>query len=432
MSALERLVSDHAAVADSLPAAIVARDKRDAALGVVTARGLPGGRDENWRYANLRPLDEVRFVPRLALDAATIGQVRALLPVPLEGFDRYVFIDGLFAAALSAEAGGTPGVTIDTHSPLDASFGQDGADARFGALAVAFAPEALTITACATAAARDIEVLFVATLAATESASYPALTIHAGAHARLRIVERHLGADDRATFSNAAVDLRIGRAAQVRHVRVQQLAGGAVHFETLRAEVGADADYRLDSVALGAQSARTTLHARLAGSGARITYASSAALDGTQVNDTYAVIEHAAPGTETSEDYRGIAAGRSRVAFNGHIVMRPGAARSASRQSLRSLLAGPGAEADVRPQLEIYTDDVKASHGATAGKIDEGMLFYLLSRGIEPRTAKSLLKWAFLTELVARIEIPALRAQIEHAFAQRFTGEDAVVARELA
>ena len=133
----------------------------------------------------------------------------------------------------------------------------------------------------------------------------------------------------------------------------------------------------------------------------------------------------------TAQDYRGIAAGRSRVAFNGHVIMRANAAGSASSQSLRSLLAGPGTEADVRPQLEIYTDDVKASHGATAGKIDEQMLFYLLSRGIERRTAKSLLKWAFLTELVARIPIADLRAQVERAFAQRFTGEDAAVAQEL-
>lgn len=430
MSALARLASDHATVAGSLPVAVVARAGREAALGVVTALGLPGGREENWRYTSLRPLDEVRFVPQLTIDAASVEQARSLLPDPLTGFDRYVFIDGLFADALSADPGSARGVSIDTRAPLDAAFGQDGADARFGALAVAFAPEALSITAAASAT-RDIEVLFIATRQGTESASYPAVTIHAGEHARLRVVERHLGAAHSATFSNAAIDLQIGSAAQVGHVRVQQLGAEAIHFETLRVEIGADAGYTLDTVALGARSARTTLHARLAGHGARIGYAHSVALADTQVNDTYAVIEHAAPGTETTQDYRGIAAGRSRVAFNGHVVMRSGAAKSASQQSLRSLLAGPGAEADVRPQLEIYTDDVKASHGATSGKLDEHMLFYLLSRGIERRVAQSLLKWAFLTGLVARIAIPALRMQIERAFAQRFTGEDAAVAQEL-
>jgi Fe-S cluster assembly protein SufD len=430
MSALARLEADHAAIAAALPASVATRERRTAALHAVTAAGLPGPRDENWRYANLRPLDGLAFSPRLALDEASIGQARGMLPEALPGFDRFVFVDGLFAAALSADPGGLPGVSIDTHAAFDAAFGQGAPDARLGALAVAFAAGSTAITAGADAK-RDLEVLFVATRAGTESASYPALTVVVGARAQLRLVERHLGVADAATFTNAAIDLRVGAGARLQHVRVQQLGAAAVHFETLRAEVGADAEYGLDAVSLGAQAARTTLHARLAGRGARIAYASSVALDGTQVNDTYAVIEHAAPATETAEDYRGIAASRSRIAFNGHIVMRPDAARAASRQSLKSLLAGPGAEADVRPQLEIYTDDVKASHGATAGKLDEQMLFYLLSRGIEPRTAQSILKWAFLTELVSRIPIPALRTQVERAFARRFTGDDAVVTREL-
>lgn len=430
MSALARLIADHASIAAALPASAVAREKRAAALGIVTARGLPGEREENWRYANLKSLEAMRFVPRLELDDTAIAQARAVLPAPLAGFDRYVFIDGLFAAALSGKPGVSQGVSLDARATLDAGFGQGGGDARFGALAVAFTAEALSIDAAAESA-RDIEILFVATRAGSESASYPALTIRAGTRSRLRVVERHLGVAGAGTFSNAAIDVQVGEAAQLNHVRVQELGAGAVHFETLRTTIAADAAYVLDSVALGADSARTTLHARLAGRGARIAYSSSVAIGGRQVNDTCAVIEHAVPDTSTTEDFRGIAADRGRVAFNGQIVMRPGAARSVSRQTLRSLLASPGAEADVRPQLEIYTDDVQASHGATAGKIDGNMLFYLLSRGIELRTARSLLKWAFLTELVARIGIAGLRAQIERAFAQRFTGEDAAVAQEL-
>ncbi len=431
MSALARLVADHAAIAGALPAATALRDRRSAALALVAKDGLPGPREENWRYANLRSLERVGFTPPLALQDEAMAQARALLPGPLEGFRRFVFVDGLFAAPLSAGPGEANGVALDTQAAMAADFGRHSPDARLGALAVAFAPQAAAITA-APDAVGDLELVFVALRSGEQAASYPALTVEAGAQAHLRLVERHIGRDDGASFSNAAVDLRIGAGAQVRHTRVQQLGASAVHFDTLRAELGAGAFYGLDAVSLGAQAARTTLHARLAGRGARIAYASSAALDGAQVNDTHAVVEHDAPDSETTEDFRGIAAGRSRVAFNGHIIMRAGAARAASRQSLKSLLAGPGAEADVRPQLEIYTDDVKASHGATAGKLDEQMLFYLLSRGIEARTAKSLLKWAFLTELVARIGVPALRTQIERAFAQRFTGEDAAVARELA
>ena len=133
------------------------------------------------------------------------------------------------------------------------------------------------------------------------------------------------------------------------------------------------------------------------------------------MQDTYALVEHVAPHARTTQTFRGIAAGRSRVAFNGKIVVRARPHGTDSRQSLRGLLAGAEAEIDVRPQLEIYTDDVRCSHGATAGKLDDDMLFYLLSRGITPDVAQRLLKWAFLEDVVAKIELPELRRQIERA-----------------
>ncbi|MGD9597791.1 MAG: SufD family Fe-S cluster assembly protein [Steroidobacteraceae bacterium] len=430
MSAAPRLAADHAAVVESLPAAIVTRAAREAALGAALAHGLPVNRNENWHYANLRPLEAVRFTPPLTLTPAAIERARSLLPPPLPGFARYVVVDGLFAAALSAAPGVDAGVTVGTGAPLDTAFAADNIDERFGTLAIAFAADTLAVSAAAKAA-RGIEVVHVATAPAADCGSHPVLVVRAAAGSRLKLIERHIGADEHATFSNLAIEISLGHGAEVRHVRLQELGALAIHVETLRATVAADAHYILDTVALGAQSARTTLHARLGERGARITYARSVAVDANQVNDAYAAIEHAAPDTTTTEDFRGIAAGRARVAFNGHIVMRPGAARSASRQSLKGLLAGPGTEIDLRPQLEIYTDDVKASHGATTGKLDDDMLFYMLSRGVEPRTARSLLKWAFLTELVARIGIPELRGAIERAFARRFTGDDAQVAREL-
>lgn len=139
--------------------------------------------------------------------------------------------------------------------------------------------------------------------------------------------------------------------------------------------------------------------------------------DAQQVQDSFALIEHAAAHARTEQLFRGIAAGRARVAFNGKIVVAKGAAGTDSQQSLRGLLAGADAEIDVRPQLEIYTDDVRCSHGATAGKLDENMLFYLLARGLEREVALRLLKWAFLADAFARIEVPELRRQIEENLA---------------
>ncbi|MGH8217818.1 MAG: SufD family Fe-S cluster assembly protein, partial [Steroidobacteraceae bacterium] len=139
-----------------------------------------------------------------------------------------------------------------------------------------------------------------------------------------------------------------------------------------------------------------------------------------------ALVEHLAPRARTEQTFRGIAAGRARVAFNGKIVVARGAAGTDSRQSLRGLLAGPEAEIDVRPQLEIYTDEVRCSHGATAGKLDETMLFYLLSRGLDRDTAQRLLKWAFLEDVVSKVTVAELRRQIEASLAGQLQEAEAL------
>jgi Fe-S cluster assembly protein SufD len=168
---------------------------------------------------------------------------------------------------------------------------------------------------------------------------------------------------------------------------------------------------------------------QLAGERAGVDLSVASLGDRQQIQDVFALVEHIAPRARTEQTFRGISAGRARVAFNGKVVVRKQAHGTDSRQSLRGLLAGPDAEIDVRPQLEIYTDDVRCSHGATAGKLDENMLFYMLSRGLDRDTAQRLLKWAFLEDVIAKIEVPELRRQIE----QRLAGQmnETAVLKEL-
>jgi Fe-S cluster assembly protein SufD len=219
------------------------------------------------------------------------------------------------------------------------------------------------------------------------------------------------------------VRVTLERGARLEHYRLQELNSRSTFFDTLSAELAEDAAYRLHGISTGAQSARTTLAVRLNGERADLALAIAALGDRQQVQDAYAVVGHAAPNARTLQTFRGIAAGRARVAFNGKIVVAPGARGTDSRQSLRGLLAGPEAEIDVRPQLEIYNDDVRCSHGATAGKLDENMLFYLLSRGLERDTAQRLLKWAFLEDVIAQITLPALRRQVEERLAGQLRDE---------
>jgi Fe-S cluster assembly protein SufD len=215
------------------------------------------------------------------------------------------------------------------------------------------------------------------------------------------------------------LSVSIKEGARVDHYRVQQTGARAVYIDTLYAAVAANARYRIYAANLGSQSARSTLHVQLAGAHSQLALHALSVADRHQVHDTYALVDHVAAHTRTDETFRGIAGGRSRVAFNGKIVVRSGARQTDSKQSLRGLLAGPEAEIDVRPQLEIYTDDVRCAHGATAGKLDETMLFYLLSRGIDRDRAQQLLKWAFLEDVVSKISVPELRRQIEESLVGR-------------
>ncbi len=399
---------------------------RAALLQSALAAGLPSARDENWKYANLRALDRQVFSPLEAITEAALAAARAALPEPLEGFARVVFVDGLYSTDLSDGAlpaavalvpaislPGVPGTpaTAQPATPRAASGGVP-VELRLSQINAALAPQGLRIAVPAGGSAA-IEVVFVAATDSTIAASHPALQVELADGATLDLVERHLGAGDAATFSNADVRVRAARGSHLHHHRLQQLGPRSRHFETLTLETGDGAECQILTVASGALSARSTALLRLAGPDSSLDWSAVSLADRTQVNDAFVRIEHVGRGVRNRQLFRGIAAGRSRVAFNGHMVVREGAAGASSVQSLKALLAGSEAEADVRPQLEIYVDEVQASHGATVGKLDEQSLFYLLSRGIERPTAEALLKWAFVADVVARIRIPALRRQTE-------------------
>jgi Fe-S cluster assembly protein SufD len=437
-----RIAEQHAAAAASLPGDVVSRERRQRAIETLAVEGLPTMRDENWKYANLRPLDKVRFAPRVGAAAATAGSTPSVtltdLPAAVEGYSRYVFVDGVFVAALSA-AVGKNGITVSTHrdaleaappasSPASSSTttatvaAGAGAptknDARFALLNDAFATDGATIkVAAGTDCPTCIELVFVAQVESQTASSYPRVELHVETGARVGLIERHVSVDSGANFVNAAVRVDIARGAAVNHYLVQESGAKAVWFNTLSAVLAQDAVYKLHAVSVGGLSARSTINVKLAGERADASISMASLGDRQQIQDAFVLVEHVAPRARSTQTFRGISAGRARVAFNGMVVVRKDAQGTDSQQSLRGLLAGPDAEIDVRPQLEIYTDDVRCAHGATAGKLDDNMLFYLLSRGIDPATAQRLLKWAFLEDVVAKIEVPELRRQIERSLA---------------
>jgi Fe-S cluster assembly protein SufD len=459
-----RIAEEHAAAAASLPADVVSRERRKTAIETLAAEGLPTSRDENWKYANLRPLDKVRFAPPAAAGAGGAPSVTLeQLPAAIEGYARYTFVDGVFVPALSSAVAKTGIAVTSLHAAgvtagADARQTADGADtrriqataahvsgpgstraptapaavvsaaptgrsarsndARFALLNDAFAIDGASIrVAAGTDCPTCIELVFVASVEATAGSSYPRVELHVEAGARLGLIERHVSVGSGANFVNASVKVDIARGATVNHYRVQESGAKAIWFDTLSAVLAQDATYKLHGVNVGGLSSRSTINVQLAGERADAAISVASLGDRQQIQDAFVLVEHAAPRARSVQTFRGISAGRARVAFNGMVVVRKNAQGTDSQQSLRGLLAGPEAEIDVRPQLEIYTDDVRCAHGATAGKLDDNMLFYLLSRGIDAATAQRLLKWAFLEDVVARIEVPELRRQIERSLA---------------
>lgn len=412
---LARVKEEYGAVRGTLPPSVIGHARRQAAIETLCAHGLPATREENWRYTNLRVLERARFAPTAA-SATVVPQ----LPAPLAGFARYVFIDGVLCTAPQAQDAGISVRSLRSGAPaaaLESAAMSTLPEARLALLNEAFATDAAAIRARPHSAAPQIELIFIASAAAQAGASYPRVQLTLEPGARLALVERHLSIGEAANLVNGAVNVELAEGARLHHCRLQQTGARTAWFDTLQATLAKDAFYHLLTVSTGSLAARSTAHIRLTGPGAEVALLSAALGDRLQSQDTYVLSEHLAPHTRTEQTFRGIASGRARVACNGKIVVRDGARGTDSRQSLRGLLAGPEAEIDLRPQLEIFTDEVRCSHGATAGKLDENMLFYLLSRGLAPEVAQRLLKWAFLEDVVSKIELPQLRRRIEHEIA---------------
>lgn len=403
---LNRIAAEHAAAlaAQSATPQLLAH-RRDALQGLLL-RGLPTTRDENWRYANLRPLEKANFTPGTILPALAAAD----LPAAIEGFTRFVFVDGQFAPHLSATPGAVGAASVNRLQGELAGDGQ-----AFALLNEAFATDGADIQVAATGAPVDLEVLF---CSASAAAAYPRLRVRLAPNARLRLIERHVGtAAATAQFINPVVRIEVADGASLSHYRLQETGAAATWTDTLRATVARDARYDLHLLQLGALAARSSTDIVLAGPAAQTRLDTVALADNQQVHDTLIVVDHQAAHTRTVENFRGIAGGRARIGFNGLIIVRDPAHHADSAQSLKGLIAGNDAEIDLRPQLEIHTDEVRCSHGATTGKLDDAMLFYLLTRGIDPQVAQRLLKWAFITDVVANIDVPALRVHVQRSLA---------------
>lgn len=397
---------------------------RRAALDQFLSAGFPTQRHEDWKYTNLRRLETRTFA---------LAETSALDTKQPEWFatpgTRIVLANGHWMPALSSETAQPPGVTVLTLKQwLQREPGEVAAYLRDHGQVTGTALEQLNlaffedgvIVNLADRAILDEPIYIVHQWQGTAARmSHPRVMIRAGRNSRATIIEHYLGPNDAEYFTNAVTRIDVADGGVVQHFRVQQESTRSFHIGHVHANLAKDARYSIHDVALGASLGRTDITAVLNGTGAHAAMFGLFAPMGTQHLDAHTRIDHAAPNTTSEEDYRGIAGGRGRGVFNGKVIVRPDAQKIDARQSSRNLLLSPTAEIDTKPELEIYANDVKCSHGATTGQLDATALFYLRSRGVSESEARLLLIRAFAESIFSSVDIVALRTALERQVDER-------------
>lgn len=413
-------------------------EMRRRAIERFAAVGFPSTREEEWRFTNVAPIARASFRP--ASDQASGLGLDSIAPWVFAGTAaRLTFIDGRFEPALSF-VGDLPGGVfvgrlaeaieaqreevsqhLGEHRPGDRADSHAFAAlnaALFGDGACLLLPRGVQIEA-------PIHLVFVATGGAM---SFPRNLIVLSEDSQATVVETYAGIAGAggSSLTVPVTEIVVGAYANLRHVKVQREALDAFHVAAFELHQERSSRVASHSISLGGGIVRNDLHAVLAGEGADCVLNGLYLVEGRQRVDNHMKVEHAAAHCESHELYKGILDGKSRAVFNGLIHVHPGAQKTDAKQSNRNLLLSSEAIANSNPQLEIYADDVKCTHGSTVGQLDEDAIFYLRSRGIGLEAAQSLLTYAFASELVERIPVEPVRHALEEFLFSRLPGGEVV------
>ena len=385
--------------------------------------GLPGARDEEWKYTSLRRL-AVRDFTAPAREQALAATP---LPAPPFGPHRAVLVNGYLHTAASALGACPAGLRVRSLGRMgreaDAAtwlrIPAGGGTARFAALNAALCRDAILIEAAASVTSETVLHLQIDALGDEATMSHPRVLVRLASGAGLRLVVHYRGDDRVERFVNAVIDVDAADRSELLFYRLQQQGTKSFQIERIEAVLGREARLEVRDASLGASLARLDLHTRLQGTGASADLSGVFLADGTRHLDTQPRVEHAAIATASMQDYRGIAAGRGRGVINSKVVVSEGAQKAVSRQTSRNLLLGSGAEIDTKPELEIRADDVQCNHGATTGQLDPAALFYLRSRGLDERTARSALTRAFAGAVFSRFDLEPFARAVHAEFDAR-------------
>jgi Fe-S cluster assembly protein SufD len=376
------------------------------------AQGLPGPRNERWKYTPVGALLDRPFTPA---PEASLGGLA--LPPPLPDTRRLSFVNGRFVPSLSDAL--PPEVSVAATVPALPP-GPGPAEDGLWALNRALFEEAVRVEVPAGKDGGKLELLHVTGRMPGGAMVHPRVWLSLGEGARLSVVERFVGqGSEAAYFVDAVSDVLLAKGAHLIHSGVQSEGMRALHLGTVRVQQGEGSRFDAHLLELGAALSRREVWVRFAGEGAQASVDGLCVPGRGQHHDLDVRVEHEAPGCTSRQRFRGLLSGTGRAVSTGRVHVHPDAQKTDAAQSARALLLSPDAEVDLRPHLEIHADDVKASHGATVGELNPDQLFYLRARGIPLTTARTMLTVAFARELLDAFPEPALRDRALEALEAR-------------
>ncbi|MCP4043964.1 MAG: Fe-S cluster assembly protein SufD [Gammaproteobacteria bacterium] len=431
-TAVGHYLNEFETVANRLPgnAAPWLRELRRHALDHFAGAGFPSPRDEQWKYTRLSAIEKRAFRPTAETTANLDPERIEKFLFPNLECRRLVFVDGRYQPHLSTPvktgeeltAGSLASAleeqpdTLKPHLARVASPETNG----FSALNAAFMTDGAIIQLPAKMVVEEpIHLLFIATDNHQEPLFHPRNLIVARDGSQAKIIESYVSIGEASHLTNATTEVVLGENSVLEHYKLQQENQKAFHIAALQVHQERDSRFVSHSISFGGLLARNDINVWLNAEGAECTLNGLYMVDGRQHVDFHTTIEHTKPHGTSHEFYKGILNGRSRGVFNGRVHVHPDAQKTDSTQSNKNILLSRNAEVNAKPELEIYADDVKCSHGATVGQLDEEMLFYLRSRGIGADAARGLLTYGFAQDIVNRMSIPQVRDYLEESLVTR-------------
>lgn len=412
-------------------------DQRQSALNLFKENGFPGTRQENWKYTDTKPIAKKAFShsnqSTVTISSDEINAIR------FQDLDCYeiVFINGVFSEEFSNINKLPDNVVIESLATamekdselLEKHLAQyaDNKVSSFTALNTAFIQHGTYINILKnTVVDKPINILYISKDSGNAFASHPRNLIVMAEHSEATLIENYIGLDDASYFTNAVCEVFLAASAVLKHYKIQQESLNAYHVGNLNTMQYKDSRFVSHSISLGGSLVRNDIHGQLDAEGAEIIMNGLYMTNNKQHVDNHTRVDHIKPNTHSSENYRGVLNGKSRGVFNGKVVVHPQAQKIEAYQNNANLLLSDDAEIDTKPELEIYADDVKCSHGATVGQLDQNMLFYLQSRAIDEETARSLLTYAFADEVLKDISVTQVKNRLEYLIVGQLPDADLI------